>query len=253
MRVFVLAFALFLALLRPGHAVDISLCDMVAKGQSEIVPLAAKLDDGRKVTLNGILTKPSGVGPFPVVLMLPGGGGLYPPYCNAAIVERFTRWGYATLIIASSTAKDISGQQLFEYSFVDQVNHARGARELLAEIGNFDLDRIAVWGFSRGGMAALELAASASVRADGFKAVIAAAPHCPSKVLRPNVPLLLVIGSNDRSVSVEICQEYATRLEGSDDFDFLLLPEAGHLFWQNPAAAKLSANRERTFLSDSLQ
>ena len=104
MRLFVLAFALILAVLRPAHAVDISMCDMVAKGRSTIVPLAAKLDDGRKVTLNGILTKPSGAGPFPVVLMLPGGGGLYTPYCNAAVVDRFTSWGYATLIIASTTA-----------------------------------------------------------------------------------------------------------------------------------------------------
>ena len=253
MRLFVLAFALLLAALRPAYAVDISQCDMVANGRSEIVPLAADLDDGRKVTLNGILTKPSGVGPFPVVLMLPGGGGLYTPYCYAAVVGRFTRWGYATLIIASSTAQEVAGKHLFEYSFVDQVNHARGARGLLAEIGNIDLDRIAVWGFSRGGMAALELAASPSVRTDGFKAVIAAAPHCPSKARRPNVPLLVVIGSQDRSVSVEICQEYATRLEGNVDFDFLLLPAAGHVFWQNPDAAKVSANRVKAFLSDSLQ
>ena len=48
MKLIVLAIAMVLALLRPAHAVDISLCDMVAKGRSAIVPLAAELDDGRK-------------------------------------------------------------------------------------------------------------------------------------------------------------------------------------------------------------
>ena len=188
-----------------------------------------------------------------MVLILPGGGGLRTPYCYAAVVGQFASWGYATLIIASTTAQDGAGKPLFEYSFVDQGNHARGARNVLAEIGNIDVERVAVWGFSRGGMAALTMAASPTARADGFKAIIAAAPNCPSKVVEPYVPVLVVIGSKDESVSVEICKEFAARLEESSEFDFLLLPGANHVFWQNPSAAELSANRMKSFLSDKLK
>ncbi|MEM7425700.1 MAG: dienelactone hydrolase family protein [Pseudomonadota bacterium] len=253
MRLLLLTITMLLSALRPAHAIDITQCSMVARGESVVIPFAVRLDDGRDVTLSGILTKPSGSGPFPVILMLPGGGGLYTPYCYAAVVERFAEWGFATVIIASTTAKDSGGKTLFEYSFVDQANHARGTRAMLNEIDGIDLDRVAVWGFSRGGMAALYLAASPTTKTDGFKAIIAAAPHCPSKVVMPHAPLLLVIGGEDKSVSVEICREYAARLMEARSFEFLLLPGAPHVFWQHPATATLSDSSIKSFLSNALQ
>ena len=102
-------------------------------------------------------------------------------------------------------------------------------------------------------MAALHLAASPTVQTDGFRAVIAAAPHCPSKVAGPYAPLLLVIGSDDTSVSVEICTEYAARLAKAPNFEFLLLPGAPHVFWQNPSAAELSGSRMKSFLAKAFK
>ena len=229
-------------------AADIAKCEAVANGSAEVLDIHAALDDGRTVTLKGILTRPSIEDPVPAVIMLAGDGSLTPPYCHGALARQFVSWGYAALILASSTASDGEGTRLYQYSFRDQANHARGAAVALGAMANIDSGRIAVWGHSRGGLTALELALHPRGDSRLFRAIISAAPHCPAKFDALRRPLLLIVGSGDVVVSVQACREFADRMAAGAGFEFLLLPDARHLFWLEPDAAQVSAQHMRRFL-----
>ena len=237
---------------RPAVAADISQCEMVANGRAEVIDIPTSLDDSRAISLKGILLKPSGVGPFPVVIMLPGGGSLYTPNCHGALAKQFAGWGYASLITASSTATDASGTRLFEYSFTDQANHARGAARALVGMSDMDHTRLAVWGHSRGGLTAIELATSSRNRDGPFQAIVTAAPHCPAKVVDQHTPLLLIMGTKDVAVSFGACEDFAAMSNTQAGFEYLPLTGARHFFWLEPKAAKLSAERVRAFLERHL-
>ena len=237
----------------PAKSADINQCSMVADGRANIIAFDTQLPDGRPVTLKGILAGPSGEGPFPAVVMLPGGGSLYTPYCFAFWVKRFASWGYVTVTVASSTAHDAGGNRLYEYSFLDQAMHALGAASFLATMSNVERTRIGVWGFSSGGLTAIELASSAQEGGSAFKAVVAAAPHCPSSAVTPHTPLLVLIGADDGIVAVDACVDYATQIQHANAFEFLMMKDAKHVFWTDGPAAVLSAETMRAFFGKHLQ
>lgn len=225
---------------------------MVANGRSTITPLHAVLDDGRSVTLKGVLTKPKGNGTFPIVLILPGGGGLVTPYCYQALIEPFADWGIATLVIASTTAQEIDGKELFQYSFVDQADHALGALRTLDTLSGIDPNRVAIWGFSFGGLTALEMSTNPKYNSDRLKAIIAAAPICPAKATPPHTPLFVQIGSQDTQVSVSACTDLAAKWSGANDFEFQLLADAPHVFWRHSTEGPKAMRRTKEFLADRL-
>lgn len=250
---FTVTIAICLLIWRPVVAADITLCEMVANGRAEVIDIPTTLDDGRNISLKGILTRPPGAGPYPAVIMLHGGGSLYTPYCHGALAEQFAAWGYVALIIAGSTGTDASGKRLFEYSFIDQANHARGGAKALAAMPKIDHTKLAVWGHSRGGLTAIELSTNPRDRDGPFRAIITAAPHCPAKVADQHTPLLLIIGANDLTVSVGACEDFAANSIEQEGFEFLLLPGARHIYWLEPDAAKASAERMEAFLKKHLE
>ncbi len=247
-----LALMVSLLFTQSSWATDISKCSSVSNGQARIIGIKAKLDNLKTVSVSGILLKPSGQGPFPIVLMLPGTGGMLTPYCHGVLADQFARWGYATLIVASTTAHDDTGRRLYEFSFADQANHARGAVETLATFTDIDRNRIAVWGFSRGGMTAIELATNSQDHGRWFRAIVAAAPPCPAKFVIPRTPLLVMIGTDDERLSAQACKDFAAKLGAKNQFEFLLLQGAKHVFWMNPKAAEQSALKMREFLQKHL-
>lgn len=233
-------------------AVDISKCSSVSNGQAKVIGIKAKLDNQKAISISGILLKPSGPGPFPIVLMLPGTGGIAAPYCFGLFAKQFARWGYATLVVASTTAHDDTGRRLYDFSFTDQANHARGAVKALATFTDIDRNRIAVWGFSRGGATVIELATNSQDQGRRFRAIMAAAPPCPAKLVKPRMPLLVMIGTDDAFMSAQACKDFAAQLAGNSDFELLLLPGANHVYWTMPDAAKQSALKMRAFLRKHL-
>jgi len=242
-----------LAAASPAAAVDIRQCAMVAEGRAEIVNFEAERADGSRVRLDGLLSTPDGAGPFPVVVMQPGSAGLVVPYCYGAVVAQLTDWGLATLVVAPTTARDGSGAPMPQYSFADLARYGHGAAAALSALPQIDPARIGLWGHSRGGHAVLE----AVTRGDGppgmFRAAVAVAPECLAKGL-PSIPLLLVIGTADRVVSVDWCKDYAASVSDAAGFEFLLLADAGHAYWApaapdyDEAAAMLAAARLMAFL-----
>ncbi len=247
-------YAVALLVASSAYAVDVNQCWMVAEGRAEVISFDAETADGRQVTLNGLLSSPDGTGPFPAIVMAGGGGGLYTPYCYGAVVEQFVNWGFVTLIVAPTTARDGSGNQLFQYSFVDLGNYAHGAASALTIVPQVDATRIGLWGHSRGGHAVIDVVSSAGGKQSTFRAAVAASPECLAKA-PPTIPLLVLIGTEDTAVPVDWCIDYAAQLEDVSAFEFLLIPNADHFYWMpgwpeyNETAAKLAERRLKTFLT----
>lgn len=231
-----------------ASAADIQQCSMVVDGEAEVVTFDTLLPDGVEVTVNGLLVKPSGRGPYPAIVMLPGGGSLVTPYCFAFLAKQFVSWGYATMIVASSTARDRSGTRRLQYSFLDQTKHALGAASYLAAHSEVDPHRIGVWGFSRGGLTAIYVASDPNSSVSHFGAAIAIAPHCPAQASAPKIPLLVIQGTDDAIISAEVCVDYANRIQGTFGFEFLLLAGGRHVVWDNDTHAATLAASMRAFL-----
>ena len=252
--------ALVLLFATPVYAVNIERCSMVSEGLTKVISFTARTAAGTEVTLKGLITAPDGEGPFPAIVMLPGAEGLVTPYCYRAVVERLVGWGYITLIPAGTTARDSKGKNHLQYSFLDQVNYAHGGAAVLLTMRQVDPARISVWGHSRGGLSVLHGAASEE-KSFGtiFRAAVAAAPQCPANATPPSIPLLLLIGSEDLSVSVDACSDLAAHLEGAPGFEFLLIPNAGHAYWApstpqyNRTGAELAEKRLEAFLRSALE
>lgn len=121
----------------------------------------------RGLKMVGSLNRPAGPEGkrFPAVLLLHG----FPGAEKAVDLQReLMKRGVASLALHFCGAWGSEGQ----YSFTGLVPQARSALRYLSGRDFVDPKRLAVFGFSMGGWTALNLAA----RADGLKAVAAAAP-----------------------------------------------------------------------------
>ena len=81
--------------------------------------------------------------------MLPGGHGLVTPYCYRAVVERFLDQEIASVIVASTTARQRDGTRRTEYSFADQASHAKAVAAFASKLAAVDRGRLVVWGHSQ--------------------------------------------------------------------------------------------------------
>ena len=257
-RTLVLCVALLVT--NPAQAVDVNQCSMVADGFAEIVTFDARMADGTTVTLNGILAGPADPGPLPAVVLLSGGGGPVTPYCYRLVVKKLVDWGYVTLLVAGTTAWDRDGNRVLEYSFADMAQYASDAAAAAANLPQVDPARVGLWGHSHGGLSVIEaVSISRGAPATTFRVAIAAAPICPARALPIATPLLVIIGDQDKEVSPDACVDFAASHEDTIGFEFLLLSDADHLFW-NPyvpgyseTAAVLAERRLQTFLARHLQ
>ena len=236
----------------PVLAAEIQKCSMVVNGESTVLTFDGQAADGHAVTVEGILTKPDGDGPFPLVVMLPGDGGLVTPYCNGIWARKFASWGYASVVVAVTTGRNDSGERRVHYTFLDVVEYARFVAADLLGSPDIDGNRIGLWGFSRGGLSALEIATGTGFPGGAFKAVVALAPHCPSRSKPPQIPVVIMHGTADAVIPVDVCTRYADRMTGSPGFEFITLNGAQHVFWLEEPHATTSTSKIMSFLSKHL-
>ena len=221
-----------------------------------------KARDGE--TINGYVTIPNGEGPFPLVVMPHGG-----PYVSET-VDRFDEWsqmlannGYMVLQPQYRGSQKY-GLDFYKSAFINGSEAGRAMQDdkddgalYLVKQGLADPDRLAMFGWSYGGYAAL---IAASREEQIYQCVIAGAAVTDpdmqmdyyryrirgsqkieqlttwdgaispiKEVKKINVPMLIVHGDNDQRVPPEHFEKYIDELDRAGiDYQKLILEGADH-------------------------
>lgn len=221
-----------------------------------------KARDG--VEINGYVTVPNGEGPFPLVVMPHGG-----PYVSETI-DRFDEWAqllanYGYMVLQPQyRGSQKYGLDFYKSAFINGSEAGRAMQDdkddgalYLVKQGRVDPNRMAMFGWSYGGYAALVAAsrkdqiyqcviAGAAVtdpemQVDYYRYGIEGAQEVEQvttwdgaispikEVENINVPLLIVHGDVDQRVPPEHFDKYIAELDRAGiDYQKLILEEADH-------------------------
>jgi dienelactone hydrolase len=228
--------------------------------------------------VQGYVQKPDGPGPFPAVIVLHGCAGLgslFDPHSARNFwPDLLISWGYAVLVVDSFTLRgvgDTCGRDTGSY----RVQDAFGALLYLSEQPYVDRNRVALLGFSAGGIATLEaLKRGESQIFDfppvlKFKAGVAFYP-CFGSSLDSEKPILILNGESDDWSRQSVCESMMNWRPASatsvrlvsfpnsfHDFDRPAMHPGrmgfGHWLEYNPDTAKQAAEEVRNFLTEHLK
>lgn len=164
------------------------------------------------VMLKGTLMKPAGKKPFPAVVLLHGcegiagnGDGFYNNWAS-----RLQSWGYVTLLVDSFGPRGdsficASGVLMGKY-VLKRAMDAHDAQSYLAGLKFVDPKRIAVMGWSHGGLSTIaSVSEMPGKNVVPFQAAIAFYPWCYKNLADLNAPLLILIGARDNWTSAKSC------------------------------------------------
>ena len=223
--------------------------------------------------IRGYLSKPEGDGPFPAIVHLHGCGGLTAARRKFDAAQ-FAAWGYAVLMVDSFATRGIKDNCLGEHVLSRDAD-AWGALIYLSRLPFIDARRIAVVGYSQGGIAALQIASAQPVRIFDvpddvrFKAAVAYYPMCGAAADKLAIPTLVLIGEFDDWAWAASCERLMKRFDASGapikvtifpdafhDFDNAALHETvryfGHWLRYDRNAAARAAAETRDFLAAEL-
>lgn len=199
-------------------------------------------------TAQGELVLPAGVPPdakLPAVVLVHGSGGVYP--------EEVTYWakllndqGIAAMVIDVFSPRGVksTGEDQSQVPFAADTADAFAALGMLASHPRIDPQRIAVMGFSRGGVTAvrsgvlpiikgtapagLRFAAHVAMYSGGCASTLAVTPK--PGAFSPE-PMLFVHGDADDYAYMSDCRSYAQRINAAGTpTEFVVLPGVRHKF-----------------------
>lgn len=201
-------------------------------------------DEAPAATVRGRLMLPDGPPPHAAVVMLHSASGQ--GAIDWSYASLLTAHGYAVLAVDSFTPRGafrtVADQT--EVSEAAMVLDAYRALDLLAADPRIDADRIAVMGFSKGGIAALYSAFERLRAAAGggrFAAHVAHYPWCGLRLRDPvttGAPVLIQIGSDDAITPAALCRDLVDGMSGGP-VELVIHEGARHAF-DHPALASLS-------------
>jgi dienelactone hydrolase len=243
---------------------------------TEIIPFSTRTVDGfddllrirpahELIQIRGLLRLPgnSARPRLPLVVVSIGSLGLSSGredlYCDA-----LAETGIATLVVDSLTTRFLSetASNQGTLSFASSTADALFALAHIRRDPRFEASRIALLGYSRGGLATLmsydrRLQEAVAGHQAGYCAFVALYPPCFIQWEHPkppSAPLLMLLGERDDIVPVAAAKAYAERLSASDgNVRVITLENAGHSFDAAHAAAYSSAtnlSRARILVSD---
>jgi dienelactone hydrolase len=234
--------------------------------------------EDHKTRLVGYLFEPSGGGPHAAVVMLHGRAGPYSSlakgvYNATTLSKRHKEWGefwsdrgYVALLVDSFAPRgyptgfargsyenrpaEVSEQTVRPLDAYGALRYLRERRDVIA-------DRVAVQGWSNGGMTVLVTLGdrapgiSQPTPETGFRAALAEYPGCGMDAIKGRyhsyAPLLMMIASADEEVSPQVCEAFARRAKPSGNLESIVFEGAEHNF-DDPGKTKQSnpANRRAT-------
>ncbi len=184
----------------------------------------------------GQLYLPAGAGPFAAVVVLHGCAGVRENSHRWA--EELVRMGVAALVADHFTPRGIDricerhGGKMVEQR--ERRRDTYGALVYLAQRAEIDPARIAVMGFSNGGLATINalLPGVSDPARPRFAAGIALYPDCTGYIgLTLSAPLLILIGAKDDWTPAPVCQRLIDRLpSGSAAVTMQVYAGAEHAF-----------------------
>jgi dienelactone hydrolase len=226
--------------------------------------------------VQGYVVKPQGQGPFPAVIVLHGCAGMGTLF-NPRLERNFwpdllTSWGYAVLLVDSFVRRNVKDTCDYDASYY-RVQDAYGALHFFSQQPYVDKNRIALLGFSAGGIATLVGLRPAMPRIFDmapleFKGGIAFYP-CFGSSLNSTKPILILNGGADDWSKEPVCRAMMNlRPTTSASIQLIIYPNAfhdfdrppmypgrmafGHWLEYNAEAAKLAAEEVRAFLLRNL-
>jgi dienelactone hydrolase len=200
----------------------------------------SRFTTGSPVVISGELRLPSGAGPFPAVILAHGCGGIGGNVVAWASVLR--EWGYATFVVDSfggrnltevcTSARTLTGTQ--------RIPDAYGALRILVTHPKIDPRRVALMGFSHGGL--LTMGASTAWAKEtfapsgrpAFRAFLPFYPYCntvyPERE-RISAPVRIHSGEVDDWTPAGPCVRLVEILRASgQDATITVYPGASHGF-----------------------
>ncbi len=236
-----------------------------------------KTSSGDQLTLTGKLFKPQGNGPFPAIVLMHGCGGIVPANTWP---QRLASWGYVAFQVDSfgpRGAKNIC-RQILTIPFHVRTQDAYDAKDYLAGLPFVDRNRIALMGWSHGGVTTLSAVSNSNYAAwaganpsrkqeDTFQAAIAFYPFCKGDLGDVNAPLLILIGDMDDWCPAALCQQKMPPQKAAQEITLKIYPgahhgfdmegldlvQAGHRVLYNPQALADSIVQVREFLGKHLK
>jgi dienelactone hydrolase len=184
--------------------------------------------------VDGYLAKPAGSGPFPAVVYLHGCDGLSTNGRNFA-AEFLTRWGYVSFGVDSFATRGI--KEACDQPMPERQADALGALLYLSKLAFVDQKRIAVLGWSQGGIVALQLASTHPVELFAildelkFRGAVAYYPLCSVATDQLTIPSLILIGELDDWTPAKDCERLMERRAGKGaPVKLVIYPGAYHGF-----------------------
>lgn len=189
------------------------------------------------VTLHAQLFTPKrGSKRYPVVIMLPGSGGINPAMSVHA--EKLTEAGFSVFMVDPFTGRNIQNtmSEQLKFSFAASTWDVFAAMKTLIPLANIDPGRIGAMGYSRGGTAVIQAAMAnlATPTLGGLphlRAVVAGWPWCGYQFNNPNVGrtvLRMVAADQDNCCSGIQTQAYFNAIHARSPSASLRIAKDAH-------------------------
>lgn len=203
-------------------------------------PDRSRLVPGDPVVLSGDLSFPSGAGPFPAVILAHGCSGITAGVTAWASALR--EWGYATFVVDSFRGRGLLEVCTDAQALVgtQRIPDAYGALRILVTHPRIDARRVALMGFSHGGI--LTMGASTAWAKDtfapsgrpAFRAFLPFYPYCNTvypESQRVSAPVRIHTGELDDWTPAGPCVRLAETLKASgQDVTITVYPGSHHAF-----------------------
>ena len=186
--------------------------------------------------LKGILTKPTGQGPFPAIVMLHGASGINGQGKYLDIwAQRLADWGYVSLQVDSFGPRGESNiaANPSAISPRTRAQDAYDAKSYLNGLPYVKQNQIAIMGWSHGGWSLFRTADDLlhiENRGELFRLAIAFCPYCDVSLGSLNTPILILAGELDDWCPANMCQSNMPSSKSKHEIILKVYPGAYHGF-----------------------